>query len=164
MHRPSIIKGDATMLKTSILIVTKPLMCSAGMYNYIVSSQVFSARGLSPGTFRAMSASGLLLASLCLAGPAMSQQPSFNCATNRAPDEVTICGSIVLSRLDLELSAQYATVRKELDSAQQSILRESQRYWLSQRASCGYSEGCINNLYRQRIGQLIALQGSRDSP
>jgi len=150
------------MPKTSIPIVTKPLMCSAGMYNVIVSPQVFSARGLSSGTFRAMLASGLLLASLCLAGPAMGQHPSFNCATNRAPDEVTICGSIVLARLDLELSALYATARRDLDSRQQSVLRESQRYWLRQRASCGDSEACISSLYRQRIQQLMALLGSRD--
>jgi uncharacterized protein len=106
---------------------------------------------------------GLLLTSLCLATPALSQQPSFNCATNRAPDEVTICGSSVLSHLDLELSALYAAARRDLDSPQQSILRESQRYWLRQRASCGDSEGCISSLYRQRIQQLIALRGSRDA-
>lgn len=76
-----------------------------------------------------------LALSLCLAGPALSQQPSFDCASNRGVDEVTICGNFALAQLDRQLNDLYVAARERLDSGQQLALRDSQRNWLRQRAA-----------------------------
>jgi uncharacterized protein len=102
----------------------------------------------------------LLALGLFLAGApeeAFSQQPSFNCATNRAPDEVTICGSVALSQMDRQLSDLYFTLRDGLAVSQQLALRDSQRGWLRLRAACGFDANCISRLYQQRIPQFRAI-------
>jgi len=95
---------------------------------------------------------------------AWGQQPSFNCATNRAPDESTICSSAKLSRLDVEMSSLYFTLRDELGASQRSLLREAQRYWLGRRAACGASVNCIAGLYAARIPQLNAIVTGTPAP
>jgi uncharacterized protein len=94
---------------------------------------------------------------LCIAGPAQSQQPSFNCATDRAPDEVTICSNYALAELDRRLSDLYTAARERLDVSQQLALRDSQLAWLRQRAGCGSDAGCITRLYQHRILQLSEI-------
>jgi uncharacterized protein len=98
-----------------------------------------------------------LVLSLFIAGPAQSQQPSFNCATDHGPDEVTICSNFALAQLDRQLNDLYVAVRDRLDLTQQQALRDTQRFWLRQRAACGRDVSCITRLYQQRIPQLSAL-------
>jgi uncharacterized protein len=106
----------------------------------------------------------LALLALSLAGPALSQQPGFDCATNRAPDEVTICGNFALAQLDRQLTDLYAAARERLDASQQVALRDKQRLWLHQRAACGRDAGCMTRLYQERIPQLSALIVQLDKP
>ena len=101
--------------------------------------------------------------SLCFAPEALSQ-PSFNCATNRAPDEVTICGNIALSQLDRQLGDLYGAVREGLDLNQQQGLRDVQRNWLRQRTACGSDASCIARLYQQRISQLRTILAGPPAP
>jgi uncharacterized protein YecT (DUF1311 family) len=81
-------------------------------------------------------------------------QPSFNCQTDRAPDERTICSSSALSALDREMNDLYFVLRDSLDSVQQIMLRDEQRAWLAQRVACSTNAACISRLYQSRISQL----------
>jgi uncharacterized protein YecT (DUF1311 family) len=129
------------------------------------SGSIFSRGFCLSECFSAPVASALLLAlSLCPAGPALSQQPSFNCAADRHPDEVTICGSLALAGLDRRMNDLYFAARERLDLVQQSTLQNSQRYWLRQRAACERDANCISRLYQQRILELSALAGSQSEP
>jgi uncharacterized protein YecT (DUF1311 family) len=105
------------------------------------------------------------LCSVIVVPVARGQQPSFNCATNRAPDESAICGSAALSQLDVEMSNLYFRLRDGLGPSQQVLLREAQRYWLGRRAACGRNVNCITRLYEDRIPNLNAvLAGTFPSP
>jgi uncharacterized protein YecT (DUF1311 family) len=89
---------------------------------------------------------------------AMAEYPtSFNCATDRHLDEVTICGNAALATLDRRMSDLYFIARGRLDPTQQPALQNSQRIWLRQRAVCGRDADCISRLYQQRIQELSAL-------
>jgi uncharacterized protein len=113
----------------------------------------------------AASAAAVIAISFSYADAARSQQqPSFNCANNRAPNEVAICNNIALSQLDRQLSDLFVTVRDGLDLNQQAALRDTQRNWLRQRAACGADTGCIGRLYRQRIPQLRAMLAGSAAP
>jgi uncharacterized protein len=106
-----------------------------------LSVKVHSSRGIS-------AAVGLLVLSLGGAAPALSQQPGVNCATDRSPDEIAVCGSSLLLQLDRQLNGSYASLRGQLDANQQIILRDSQRYWMRQRAACGSDTNCIYSATR----------------
>jgi uncharacterized protein YecT (DUF1311 family) len=106
----------------------------------------------------------LFALSLSVAGPALAQQPGFDCVTNRAPDEVTICSNFALAQLDRQLTDLYAAARERLDASQQVALRDKQRLWLRQRAACGRDVGCMTRLYQERIPQLSALIVRLDTP
>jgi uncharacterized protein len=94
-----------------------------------------------------------------------SQQPSFNCITDRGPDERTICASVALSQLDRQLDALYTAVRVGFDADHQILLRDTQRIWLQLRAACGTNANCIAGLYRTRIARLqTMLAGSPEAP
>jgi uncharacterized protein YecT (DUF1311 family) len=82
---------------------------------------------------------------------------SFKCATDRHPDEVTICGNSALATLDRRMSDLYFIARQRLDPTQQPVLQNSQRAWLRQRAACERDADCISRLYQQRIQELSAL-------
>jgi uncharacterized protein len=86
----------------------------------------------------------------------LGQTPSFDCATNRAPDEITICGNSHLAQLDRQLGDLYVALRAGLDPDKQLALRDVQRSWLRQRATCGRDASCIAHLYQLRISQLSA--------
>jgi uncharacterized protein YecT (DUF1311 family) len=81
------------------------------------------------------------------------EAPSFNCQTNRAPDEVTICGSSGLSMLDRQMSDLYSAVWDSLNSADQNALRNEQHAWLAQRSACGTDASCISRLFQIRMAQ-----------
>jgi uncharacterized protein len=112
----------------------------------------------------ALLALSLLAVSLGGAGPALSQQPGFDCATDHNPDEVTICGNFALAQLDRQLTDLYAAARVRLDASQQIALRDKQRAWIRQRAACGRDASCITRLYQERIPQLSALIVQLDAP
>jgi uncharacterized protein len=99
----------------------------------------------------------LLALPLGFSGPALSQQPSFDCATDHGADEVTICGNYALAQLDRQLADLYTAVRGRLDASQQAALRDSQRVWIRQRAACGRDANCIARVYQERIPQLSGL-------
>jgi uncharacterized protein len=124
----------------------------------IVFSACFSAR-----IFRTVSAV-LLVLSFYTGGPALGQQPSFDCATSRHLDETTICGDPSLAQLDRALDDLFATALNRLDEKQKPALRDSQRQWLRQRAACGRDVSCINRLYAQRIPQVRALASAQSVP
>lgn len=81
-------------------------------------------------------------------------QPSFDCKTNRKPDEVAVCSDLALSSLDREQAAIYTRLRADLSPELATTLRESQRSWLRSRRSCGSDRECLVGLYRDRIDAL----------
>ncbi|MCK1480121.1 DUF1311 domain-containing protein [Bradyrhizobium sp. 197] len=81
---------------------------------------------------------------------------SFDCKTNRKPDEVAICNDSTLSSLDSELAAIYVRLRASFAPEQASALRETQLSWLRSRRACGNDRGCLVGLYRDRIDSLNA--------
>jgi uncharacterized protein len=91
---------------------------------------------------------------------ASAQNPSFDCATNFAPDEQTICRNRTLSTLDREMAILYFAVWGSLDANQRTTFRNEQRAWLKQRAVCQTNQACLSATYQSRISYLKGLQGS----
>jgi len=75
--------------------------------------------------------------------------PSFDCNTNRRADEVAVCGNQELRKLDRQLSSIYKTV-----SAAAPTIQNSQRAWITRRASCGNDEACLIEAYKSREIEL----------
>ncbi|MEL6288531.1 MAG: lysozyme inhibitor LprI family protein [Pseudomonadota bacterium] len=88
--------------------------------------------------------------------------PSFACSEASARAERTICDSRRLSRLDLELTDIYASLRRELRGRERRALRDEQRDWIQKRNDCGRDRQCLRQLYRTRIGDLRRLQSGGD--
>ena len=108
---------------------------------------------------------GVVVFCACIAGfffsvPTSAQTPSFDCATNFAPDEITICRNGTLSSLDRQMAVLYFAVWSSLDARQQTTLRSDQRSWLKQRSSCITNQACLMKAYQDRISHLTGLQSS----
>lgn len=69
-------------------------------------------------------------------------------------DEVAICRSEELRKLDLLLYGAYHAVLKGLNKDQQVQLADDESDWVKIRGRCGANEDCIANAYRLRIQQL----------
>jgi hypothetical protein len=80
------------------------------------------------------------------------------CSETRAfaVDEIAICRSSELSRLDGELTWHYTRVRGQIDPDSVRQLNLEQRVWRQQRISCGSDTGCLTSAYRSRLGELQA--------
>lgn len=140
---------------------------------YTFSARTFFANGLHAWTLRtkaprtrppattgpgkALTATAAVALWLGGAAPALSQQPSFDCAASHAPDELAICSNFALAQLDRQLSDMYAAARERLDASRQAELKDSQRAWLRERSVCGRDVKCITRLYQQRIPEVSAL-------
>jgi len=107
----------------------------------------------------------VVLAIACFfASDAAAESPSFDCATNFAPDEVTICKNNTLAALDRQMAVLYSSLWRSFNADQQTKLRNEQRSWLRQRASCQTKSACITAAYQARISQLKILSGSTSPP
>lgn len=114
-----------------------------------------------PRPARARLAAALLAGALAsvAAGPLASPATaaSFDCATNRAPDEAAICKDCELAQLDVKLAALYGVVTRLVGMGQRGTIQDDQRAWLVQRAACGGNTGCIASAYKTRIDQIQGL-------
>jgi uncharacterized protein len=95
-----------------------------------------------------------VLALVCVPFTAAAQ--SFNCRDAHRPDEVLICQSPVLARLDERMSSLYFTLRNSLVGARRRALEADQVRWLQSRFACGRDYYCIESAYQRRIRQLSA--------
>jgi uncharacterized protein len=86
--------------------------------------------------------------------PLTAQGQSFNCNTADKPDEVLICQSPRLARLDEQMSSLYFTLRNRLGGAERRALEAAQTSWLESRFACGRDFGCIETRYERRIAEL----------
>jgi uncharacterized protein len=85
------------------------------------------------------------------AGPS----PSFDCHQAQSPTELTICGDNELSLLDSQMAVAYRTTMARASSGQASVLKQSQREWLRDRAQqCGDNKNCIASQLSSRINVL----------
>ena len=90
---------------------------------------------------------------LAMFAPKFVVAASFNCVTDRGPDEQAICRDATLSHLDEEMDRAYRSAINTAGS-QQDAIRNAQRAFLQQRRSCGNSIDCIGSLYTSRLMQL----------
>jgi uncharacterized protein len=94
-----------------------------------------------------------------------AQQPAINCQRAATSDEIAICSSSRLARLDRQLQGLFNTLQATLNPHDQALLRETERRWLVTRSGCGSEESCIASQYQSRIVQLSAmLSGSSPAP
>jgi uncharacterized protein YecT (DUF1311 family) len=82
--------------------------------------------------------------------------PGVNC-TGTA-DEVEICGSRALIKLDWELYCLYGAAKSRLNKIQQTELTASEDAWLKQREGCKRDESCLVDAYKMRIVYLRSVQ------
>lgn len=75
---------------------------------------------------------------------------SFDCTKANAPTDVAICGSRMLSSLDVVTANMYRKAMA-LDTTDKVLLRDDQRQWLRNRALCGADETCIEKQSTDRI-------------
>lgn len=83
-----------------------------------------------------------------------AQAQSFNCRYAKSPDEVAICQSDRLSRLDQILARLYFSVRNRLYGGERAALEREQARWLRSRRDCGADIPCIAESYESRIQEL----------
>jgi len=88
--------------------------------------------------------------------PLAAQAQSFNCRYARTPDEVAICRSDRLSRLDEVMARLYFRLRNSLGGSERAALETEQAEWLQSRRECGADGACIADAYRRRIRELRA--------
>jgi len=86
--------------------------------------------------------------------PIAAQAQSFNCRTAERPDEILICQSPYLSRLDERMASLYFRLRNSLAGGERRELEADQRGWLDSRIGCGRDFRCIQVAYERRIRQL----------
>jgi uncharacterized protein len=89
--------------------------------------------------------------------PSVAQAQSFNCRTAERPDEILICQTPHLSRLDERMADLYFELRNSLRGEERNALEASQTRWLRSRFACGRDRDCIENEYERRIAQLRNL-------
>ena len=102
--------------------------------------------------------SALVLAVAALVGAANAA--SFDCRKARTPDEVAVCADPLLSELDEIMADFYRRFRhytENFDNAMglQAQLVDEARDFLRRRAACGSDVRCLEEVYRQRIRQLL---------
>lgn len=78
------------------------------------------------------------------------------------PDELAICGSAILGKLDGALMSAYVTTMGNANATQKKAMRKAQRSWLARRSACGSDFACIEGQYRTQIayfgGEVPAAQ------
>ncbi len=97
----------------------------------------------------------LVLAAALLAAPA-AFAASFECQRNPNRLERMICADGVVSDLDEVMARFYAGATSALKS-NAVCLKPDQQEWLQRRNACR-DTACLDRVYRERIGELAALQ------
>ncbi len=99
---------------------------------------------------------GVLLALGGWAGPTAAQ--SFNCRYAKTPDEMAICKSDELKRLDERMARAYFRYRnammEAMDTKGVQDLERGRKIFLENRRACGFDPDCIRDVYDLRIGIL----------
>jgi uncharacterized protein len=87
---------------------------------------------------------------------APGQQPSFDCRKAASISEKAICANVTLSRLDFQLGRTWHTLLDafDIDSGQETQMKQDQRAWIARRTTCGADADCIGKLYRDRLSAL----------
>jgi uncharacterized protein YecT (DUF1311 family) len=89
---------------------------------------------------------------------------SYDCSKADREAENAICHVKELADFDLQLGALYKSVLAKLPPTEQTLLRQEQRAWLSQRdKECLIYKGwvgCLTDYYQKRIDQLKKQSGS----
>jgi len=98
----------------------------------------------------------LVWAIFLLALPSVAPAQSFNCAKASSPAEKAICANPGLGKLDVALSAAYASRLKSLSKADQGALKAEQRAWVQVRKACYGNPDCLRPLMADRIAALRA--------
>jgi uncharacterized protein len=107
-----------------------------------------------------MKTTSTLIAALALGvaactGSAPASAQSFNCNYARTADEILICQSPELARMDTTLSDAYFDLRNFLNRREAASLQNDQRDWLRARMSCGRNYQCVYQTYAGRWYQLM---------
>lgn len=98
---------------------------------------------------------GLFLATSAI-GAANAQ--SYNCNRARTPDEVLICQSDELGRLDIVMADFYFELRNAAYPWRRVKMEQEQASWLHWRMSCGRDFQCIRYAYERRMQELLDQQ------
>jgi uncharacterized protein len=93
----------------------------------------------------------------CTGSAAPASAQSFNCNYAKTADEVLICQSPELARMDTVVSESYFSLRNSLDSRSAAWLKNQQAEWLQARMSCGRDYSCIYYTYARRWSQIMFL-------
>ena len=92
--------------------------------------------------------------SIAQSGMATDARPSFDCFKARVPGEKAICASQTLSRLDGELANRYRAWLDSHSGAAASVSQRHQKEFLAARKKCRANTSCLEEIYRQRIGDF----------
>jgi uncharacterized protein len=99
---------------------------------------------------------GAMLIAVGLAG-ALANAQSFDCGKARYADEKTICRDPALGRLDQELASVYRRLLLALPREESEALDRREDEFLIARRRCGHHRACIEQSYRSRIRELMAV-------
>ena len=91
---------------------------------------------------------------------------SFPCARAHGADEIAICHSPALRRLDGRMDAMYRDILGCSGMGSRDVYREQQRIWITRRRACQSDEACITRLYDRwiRVHRARAAKSHRLLP
>ena len=102
----------------------------------------------------------LLLTLLMSTGPAGAQ--SFDCQKAYYSDEKTICQDSGLGKLDQELASVYGRWVAKLPKNRRDEIDANETLFVQARRRCGHNRDCIEQSYRNRIGEIQGARADED--
>jgi uncharacterized protein len=101
-----------------------------------------------------------IVVTVCVISVEAGYGASFDCRpigrAGKCPKTV-ICSTKMISSLDEQLASLYDSWLNKTPPAQREELKQEQRLWLNERASCQCDASCIEDQYRMRIQQLTEI-------
>jgi uncharacterized protein len=91
---------------------------------------------------------------LCVLPLSAAAGPGFDCRKTTGDDEIAVCRSRSLSRLDRQMTALYRTVQTCALMGGRGANRDDQAAWLAERKLCSADDKCLSAAYHRRISQL----------
>ena len=79
---------------------------------------------------------------------------SYNCRYAKTADEVLICQSSILARLDIEMAEAYYSAKQNLRGYELRTLERVRRDYLNLRMGCGRNFDCIRDVYVRWINAI----------
>jgi uncharacterized protein len=81
----------------------------------------------------------------------------INCSKAGSAAEVAVCRTYSLGQAEARMSTLYGIATALVAMGQRGAIADDQVRWLSVREACGGTVSCLDEAYRNRIGELTRI-------